>query len=764
MAAKVKKTLVVVESPPKAKTIEKYLGKNYKVLASYGHVMDLLPKSGSVEPDKDFLMHYVPLEKSEKHIKAIATALKKCNELLLATDPDREGEAIAFHLRELMEDEGLLEKREVKRVVFHEITKRAVTEAIEQARDIDKDLVYAQKARRALDYLVGFNLSPLLWKKIKPSLSAGRVQSPALRLIAERDAEIAKFVSREYWSIEADLSSKRKKFAAKLIEYKGDKLKQFSIEKEESAKEIEAQIVKIADGKLLVSKIDKKSRKRNPAAPFTTSTLQQEASRKLGFGVSKTMRIAQQLYEGIESGEDAKGLISYMRTDSVNLSLEALDEIRDVISSTYGKDSLPKEIKKYKTKSKNVQEAHEAIRPTSASLSPEQAKTFLSGDQYKLYNLIWKRTIACQMIHATLNTVSIDLKCGDIAIFRATGSTIAVPGFMQVYLESTDDEKTSDKDEKILPDIKEGDEVKLEKVKPEQHFTEPPPRFSEASLIKDLEEKGIGRPSTFVPIIQTLQQRGYISLESKRFHITDIGEIVSKFLTKYFNKYVDYDFTAKLEDQLDEVSRGEKELVPLLREFWDPFIKLVDEIQENVSKKEVTQEDIEEKCPECSKNLSIRLGRNGKFIGCTGYPECNYTRNIDGSKDEKETAVVEGRTCPKCESELHIKVGRYGKFIGCSAYPKCKHMEPLEKPEDSGVKCPECEKDNLLKKKSRYGKYFYSCGSYPKCKYAVWNPPVKQSCPECNWPVLTIKTTKRKGEELVCPQKECGFIEPYTGS
>ena len=756
--------VVVVESPAKGKTIEKYLGKDYKVFASYGHVMDIAAKTGSVDPDNNFAMKYVEVERNTKHVDAIAKALKKADTLLLATDPDREGEAIAYHINELLQEKGLLEGKTTKRVVFYEITKKAVKAAVTEGRELSMDLVRAQKARRALDYLVGFNLSPLLWKKVKPSLSAGRVQSPALRMIVEREDKIKEFVSREYWTIEADLTKSRKKFSAKLNNFDEEKLKQFSITSDVDANGVKDKIEKGAAGELEVTNIEKKTRKRNPAAPFTTSTLQQEASRKLGFGAQRTMRVAQQLYEGIEADDGTQGLITYMRTDSVNMAKEAVEEIRVHVEQEYGVDCVPSSPRVFKTKSKNAQEAHEAIRPTMPSKTPAQLKTYLNRDQYKLYELIWKRAVASQMVHATLDTVAIDLSCSPKAVFRANGSVVRIPGFMQLYQEDKDDAKQDDDKQKILPPMEIGDKVKLNLVRAEQHFTEPPPRYTEASLVKELEENGIGRPSTYASIIGTLQHRKYVVLESKRFMPTDVGEVVSKFLTNYFTKYVDYGFTASLEDELDGVSRGEKEMIPLLEDFWKPFIELINDVQENVSKKDVTQEETDEECPECKKKLSIRLGRNGKFIGCTGYPECSYTRNIDSDGTETETTepeVVADRKCPGCESDLHIKLGRYGKFIGCSSYPKCKHMEPLEKPEETDVECPECKSNKLLKKKSRYGKYFYSCGSYPKCKYAVWNPPLNQNCPTCNWPVLTVKTTKRKGEEIVCPQKECDYIEPY---
>ena len=754
------KSLVIVESPAKAKTIEKYLGKDFHVLASYGHVRDLVPKEGAVDPNHDFAMKYQVIERNSRHVDAISKALKKADHLYLATDPDREGEAISWHLSELLKDSGKLKDKEVQRVVFHEITKKAISEAIEHPRELSIDMVNAQQARRALDYLVGFNLSPLLWKKIRRGLSAGRVQSPALRMIVEREEEIERFKAREYWTIEADLEKDQQAFTAKLTTLHGKKISQFTVNKDKQAHAIEKEISTAARGKLTVSNIEKKQRKRNPAAPFTTSTLQQEASRKLGFTTKRTMSVAQQLYEGIDIGEGSVGLITYMRTDSVNLANEALDEIRELIQQRYGKENVPEKPRFFKTKAKNAQEAHEAVRPTSATNIPADIKSSLSSDQYKLYNLIWKRTVACQMIHATIHTVGVDFAVGDGNVLRSTGSTVVMPGFMAVYEEGVDDAKKTAGNENRLPPMEEGDLVELKKIRPEQHFTEPPPRFSEASLVKTLEEHGIGRPSTYATIISTLQNREYATLEQKRFKPTDVGRVVSRFLTQHFTKYVDYDFTAHLEDELDEISRGEKSWVPLMKEFWFPFKELVDDKEKSVSRSDVTTEAMDEDCPKCGKKLNTRLGRRGRFVGCTGYPECDYTRNLGDDGESAEPEIVEGRKCPECDSPLIIRTGRYGKFIGCSSYPDCKHIEPLEKPEDTGISCPKCGKGTILKRKSRRGKIFYSCSTYPDCDYAIWNEPVEGPCPKCNWPILSIKTTKKRGTEKVCPQPECKFSEP----
>lgn len=751
--------LVIVESPAKAKTIKKYLGKEFEVLASYGHVRDLLPKEGAVDPNNHFFMHYELIEKNAKHVAAIVSAMKKSEALYLATDPDREGEAISWHIKYILEDRKALKNKPVHRVIFHEITKQAVQSAIDQPRSISMELVNAQQARRALDYLVGFNLSPLLWRKVRRGLSAGRVQSPALRMIVEREEEIEKFVSQEFWHINADILSANQSFQAKLTNYLGEKLEQFSITNQGQAEKIQQDLLAAAKGKLTVIKVEKKQRKRNPHAPFITSTLQQEAARKLGFTAQRTMRTAQQLYEGIDIGQGAVGLITYMRTDSVNLSMDAITEIRHLIGERYGKENVPDEPKVYRTKAKNAQEAHEAIRPSSALRAPETIKEHLTPEQFKLYDLIWKRTVSSQMIHATIDTVSVDLDCAGKGIFHATGSVVVNPGFMRVYQEGLDDKTESD-EEKMLPPLTEGEVIKLNDIKCSQHFTEPPPRYSEATLIKALEEHGIGRPSTYASIIYTIQHREYAVLEAKRFRPTDVGRIVNRFLTQHFSRYVDYDFTADLEDQLDAVSRGEKEWVPLLDEFWGPFKHLVEEILETVKRKDVTQESLDEACPQCGKPLSIRLGRVNRFIGCTGYPECKYTRSLDEDKSSEVTPdIVEGRQCPQCNGPLQLKSGRYGKFIGCGSYPNCKYIESLQKPLDTGVECPECHEGKMLKRKSRMGKIFFSCGRYPDCKYAVWNEPVAEACPKCAWPMLTIKVTKKRGTELVCPKKTCGFTK-----
>ena len=615
------KNLLIVESPAKAKTINKYLGKDFQVLASYGHVRDLVPKEGAVDPEHGFRMRYDLIDKNEKHVEAIAKAAKAADGIYLATDPDREGEAISWHIAEILKERGLTEGRDMQRVVFTEITPRAIKEAMLKPRGIASDLVDAQQARRALDYLVGFNLSPVLWRKVQRGLSAGRVQSPALRMIVEREEEIEAFVAREYWTIEAELAHPSQAFSAKLTKLDGKKFEQFTVTDGDTAEDARKRITAAAQGALHVTDVASKERKRRPAPPFTTSTLQQEASRKLGFTTRRTMQVAQKLYEGVAIGDEGTvGLISYMRTDSVSLSAEALSEIRDVIARDYGTRALPDKPNFYQTKSKNAQEAHEAVRPTSALRTPAQVARFLSDDERRLYELVWKRAVASQMIPATLNTVSVDLAAGSEHGFRASGTTVVDPGFLAVYEEGKDSKGKDDDDEgRKLPAMKPGDRVPLDRIHADQHFTQPPPRYTEASLVKTLEEYGIGRPSTYASIIQTLLFRKYVEMEGRAFRPSDVGRAVSNFLSGHFTRYVDYDFTAKLEDELDAVSRGEEDWVPLMEKFWGPFKELVDEKTESVDRSQATGARELGTDPKSGKPVSVRLGRYGPYaaIGST---------------------------------------------------------------------------------------------------------------------------------------------------
>jgi DNA topoisomerase-1 len=608
------RNLVIVESPAKAKTIKKYLGKDFEVMASYGHVRDLVPKEGAVDPTRQFAMRWEVIDKNRKHVDAIARAVKKADALYLSTDPDREGEAISWHLYELLKDAGVLDGKAVHRSVFYEITKNAVQEAIDHPREITDALVKAYLARRALDYLVGFKVSPLLWKKAGLSgASAGRVQSPALRMICEREAEILAFKPREYWTMDAEAEKAGQAFRARLVEFGGDKVEQFTITTGARADEVRRALEQAAAGSLTVAKVEKKQRRRNPSPPFTTSTLQQEAARKLGFGAQRTMRVAQKLYEGVDFGEGPVGLITYMRTDSVSLGVDAVREIRGVIGRLYGAEAVPDAPRMYKTKSKNAQEAHEAIRPTSASRAPEQLAGKLDPDQHKLYTLVWRRAVASQMEAAVFDTVAVDLAAGSGNTLRANGSTLLSPGFLAVYRESFDDVTLDDEDDRRLPALEQGDRVKLLAVKPEQHFTEPPPRYSEASLVKALEEYGIGRPSTYASIIQTLLFKKYCELVNRRFVPTDLGKIVNRFLTSNFEHYVDYNFTAGMEDELDSISRGEEQWVPLLERFWAELKKQIDDVEENVTRSDVAMAREIGIDPASGRPVSVRYGKYGAF-------------------------------------------------------------------------------------------------------------------------------------------------------
>jgi DNA topoisomerase I len=643
--------LVIVESPSKSKTLKKYLGADYDILASYGHVRDLEPKTGAIDTE-NFSMKYQVIERNAKHVEAIVKAAKKADEVLLATDPDREGEAISWHISEILKERKV--KTPMKRVAFYEITESAVQDAVRNPREIATDLVNAQQARRALDYLVGFNLSPLLWRKISPGLSAGRVQSPALRMIVERELEIEAFDPREYWTLHLDSHKGTQAFVAKLTHFKGEKLEQFSVEHEARSKEWLATL----EGRdATVMRIEKKRRARHPGAPFTTSTLQQAGVRQLGMTTDRVMRTAQQLYEGIDLGEGPVGLITYMRTDSVNLAQEAITDIRKYVGANFDKDFLPPTAIAYKAKTKNAQEAHEAVRPTSVTRSPEAVKAFLSHDQARLYELIWKRTVACQMTPAQFDTVAADITVGE-GTFRATGQTLAFAGFLAVYQDDEDEEESK------LPALVEGETLPVDRLYGEQHFTQPPPRYTEASLVKALEEYGIGRPSTYASIISTLQDREYVVLEKKRFQPTDVGRLVNCFLTRHFGQYVDYDFTAKLEDKLDDVSNGNRVWTRLLGEFWKEFdgdLKSKQDVERGCP--------IAEACPKCSKPLFMQASKRGLFIGCSGYPECDYTRPLHAATAEGDNILGKD---PASGLDIKLLSGRFGPYVQIGDMPEDK--------------------------------------------------------------------------------------------
>jgi len=680
------RNLVIVESPAKAKTIKKYLGKDFEVMASYGHVRDLVPKEGAVDPTRRFAMRWEVIDKNRKHVDAIARAMKKADALYLSTDPDREGEAISWHLYELLKESGALDGKEIHRSVFYEITKNAVQEAIDKPREIADELVKAYLARRALDFLVGFNLSPLLWKKAGLSgASAGRVQSPALRMICEREAEIAAFVPREYWTMDAEAEKAGQAFGARLVEFGGTKVEQFTITNGPRAEEVRRALEQAAGGNLTVANVEKKQRKRNPSPPFTTSTLQQEASRKLGFGAQRTMRTAQRLYEGVDFGEGPVGLITYMRTDSVSLAGEAIADLRKSIARIYGAEAVPSSPRQYRTKSKNAQEAHEAIRPTAAARTPEQLAGKLDPEQHKLYTLIWRRAVASQMEAAVFDTVAVDLAAGAGNTFRANGSTLVSPGFLAVYRESVDDATLDDEDDRRLPALEKGDRVKLLAIKPEQHFTEPPPRYSEASLVKALEEYGIGRPSTYASIIQTLLYKKYCELVSRRFVPTDLGKIVNRFLTGNFERYVDFGFTAAMEDELDNISRGEEEWVPVLERFWIGFKKQIDDVEENVTRSDVAMARDIGVDPVSGRPVSVRYGKYGAFaqIGTredTEKPKFASLRPGQHMDDLTLEQAIELFKLPRTlgtmpdGQPIRVAVGRFGPYAqyGTKSYVSLK--------------------------------------------------------------------------------------------
>ena len=685
------RNLVIVESPAKAKTIKKYLGKDFEVLASYGHVRDLVPKEGAVDPDHQFAMRYQLIDKNEKHVQAISKAMKKAEALYLATDPDREGEAISWHLLQVLKEQNALNDKAVHRVAFYEITRNAIQEAIAHPRDVSDDLVNAQQARRALDYLVGFNLSPLLWKKAGlPGASAGRVQSPALRLICERENEILNFKPREYWTVEADAAREQQPFPARLIEYQGNKVEQFTVTEGTTAAQVKQTIETAAQGQLTVVHIDKKQRKRNPSPPFTTSTLQQEASRKLGFGAQRTMRLAQQLYEGVDFGEGAVGLITYMRTDSVNLAAEAVTEIRQVVSQQYGAKCLPDTPRTYKTKSKNAQEAHEAVRPTSAALIPDRLAGKIDADLLKLYTLIWKRTVASQMAHAVYDTVAVDLTPAKqrVAVLRANGSTLVEPGYLSVYIEGTDD-ASEDDDDRLLPAMNVGDTLTLLGIRTAQHFTEPPPRYSEASLVKALEEFGIGRPSTYASIIQTLLGKKYAELDSRRLIPTDLGKIINKFLTRNFEHYVDYGFTAKLEDDLDEIAEGHAEWINVLTRFWQDFKTQVGVVNDTTTRDDVSEARELGIDPTTGKPISVRYGRFGPFVQLGTKEDVEKPKFASLKSTQRMDTLtladaLELFTMPRTLGQtvagetVKVAIGRFGPYVqyGSKNYVSIKTDDP----------------------------------------------------------------------------------------
>lgn len=753
------KSLVIVESPAKAKTLKKYLGRNFDVKASVGHIRDLPKSKIGVDVENKFEPTYELIKGKQKVVEDLVKAARRATKVYLAADPDREGEAIAWHVAQELK----LPDHKIHRVLFNEITKPAVLKAIETPVELNKDRYESQQARRILDRLVGYKISPILWTKVKRGLSAGRVQSVAVRLISDREKEVLAFQAKAYWSISAKVRAQEagQDFIARLVRVADQKLERTTIDTEQWANEIVAATDK-APWK--IASVQQRARKRNPDAPFITSTMQQEASKRLYFSAKKTMTLAQQLYEGMELGElGATGLITYMRTDSTRLSPDAIKDARDYISSKLGENYIPKTPNEFKNK-KNAQDAHEAVRPTSIQFTPEFVKPYLDHDQFRLYELIWKRYLACQMEPAQYDqtTVEIDVKGTDGKPYgyRATGSILRFPGFLAVWESPQEKEEKEDKEEVAegeLPDIKETTTISPQKVANEKHMTQPPPRYSESSLIKELEEKGIGRPSTYATILSTIQDRKYVEKKENRFYPTELGQIVTDLLVESFANVVDVTFTANMENQLDQIEEGQANWVKTLQDFYTPFeetLKVAAEKMRDI-KREETPTDLD--CPKCQKKLIIKWGRNGRFVACQGYPECRFTSEFT-TTDGKVALVAQPTTdekCPNCQSPMMVKTGRFGRFLACSAYPACKTTKAIT----TGIQCTECKQGELSEKRTRFGKSFYSCTRYPECKYAIWDKPMKRECPQCKHPFLVEKYTKRDGASIRCVNKECGFIE-----
>ncbi|PIY62778.1 type I DNA topoisomerase [Candidatus Uhrbacteria bacterium CG_4_10_14_0_8_um_filter_58_22] len=746
-----KKNLIIVESPTKAKTITKFLGRGYKVMSSFGHVRDLPKNDLGVDTENDFAPKYVIPTKSRKVASELKKAVKDAEIVYFASDEDREGEAISWHLKEMLD----IDPKRTKRITFHEITGTAIKKALENPRDIDNHLVDAQQARRVLDRLVGYKLSPFLWRKVARGLSAGRVQSVVVRLIVEREREIGEFKPQEYWSVEATLHHQdgTESFVAKLHQRDGKTLDKFALADEGAAQKV----LNDLDGSAwTVKSVEKKTVKKKPLPPFTTSTLQQDANNRFGFSSKQTMVIAQQLYEGIELGDDGStGLITYMRTDSVNLSDNFVGESRDWLAKNLGNEYLPNGPRRYENKSKGAQEAHEAIRPTGASLHPEIVSKYLDSHQAKLYDLIWRRAMASQMVDAEIDTVTVDAEATEqerpTYDFRATGSILVKKGYLEVYQSETK--------ENLLPELNEGDGLQAEKIELKQHFTEPPPRYTEASLVKTLEENGIGRPSTYAPTISTVVDRGYVEKDGRKLKPTDLATLVNDLLVQHFPNVVDLQFTAKMEDDLDDVAAGRKDWVPVIRDFYLPFEENLKVKEKEVNKKDVAEESTDEKCEHCGKPMVIKMGRYGKFMACTGFPECRNTKAVDGADgDATAEAVPEtDQKCEACGSPMIVKRGRFGPFLSCSGYPKCKTIKSIQK--KVGVNCPQCGEGEIVEKKTRKGKTFYACSGYPKCDFALWSRPTGDTCPKCKQLMVMAKK-----DEAKCSGEGCGYVQNTSQS
>ncbi len=755
------KNLLIVESPTKAKTIGKYLGRDFHIMASVGHVKDLPNSKLGVDIEQNFQPEYVTIKGKGKILTELKRAGKSAEVVFLGPDPDREGEAIAWHIaREL--GNGV---KKIYRVLFNELTARGIKEAISDPQELNQDRFESQQARRILDRLVGYQISPLLWTKVRRGLSAGRVQSVALRMICDRERSIFAFEPQEYWSLTAHLKSDEPPtFKARLFKYDGEKV---DLKNEEQT---QAVVTEARDKSFTVDKVTRKKKKRNPLPPFTTSLLQQEAYRKLRFPAKKTMFVAQNLYEGIELGEKGQtGLITYMRTDSFRVSNEAIAEARDFIGSKYGSEYLPKKPNAYKSR-KNAQEAHEAIRPTSVSIVPEEIARYLNKDQLALYTLIWKRFLASQMNPAVLDQTQADIKAGK-AMFRATGSVVVFKGFTALYEESPGNgAKRANTNGAILPPLQQGQVLEPIELEPAQHFTQPPPRFTEASLIKELEENGIGRPSTYATIMSNIREREYVTAEKGRFRPSELGFLVSDLLVKSFPEIMDIAFTALMENNLDKIERGEIKWDEVLSKFYDSFEKALTSAKSDMRGEIVT--DLS--CPKCEKLLLIKSGRNGLFLGCSGYPDCKYTANFD--RDEKGKVFVESTpdlgetkgTCDKCGKAMVVKRGKFGPFLACSGYPECKNTRTLNngsKSASTDVSCPQegCN-GKMVERISKKGTRFFACNQYPKCRFVVWSDPINGTCPKCGTKVFVLKQPKGSDPVKACRKKGCGFKSPLPAS
>jgi DNA topoisomerase-1 len=756
------KNLVIVESPAKARTLEKYLGRDFQVKASVGHIMDLPKNKLGVDIEHDFEPEYQVLRGKKKVIEELKRAAKGKENVYLAPDPDREGEAIAWHIAEKIGRN----RHGIRRVLFNEITKRSVQEAIRHPHELDRNLYEAQQTRRILDRLVGYQISPLLWKKVRRGLSAGRVQSVAVRIICEREREIQAFTPKEYWSITARLEGDTPPpFVARLFRIGEERLdpEKFRLEDETAARGV---VDRLRDATWIVNRVECKERRRFPTPPFITSRLQQEASRKLGFAPSRTMRIAQRLYEGVEiGGEGAVGLITYMRTDSTRIAPEAIQEARGFIAERFGRDYLPENAVTYPSK-KGAQDAHEAIRPTAVGNTPEELGRYLSKEELALYTLIWNRFVASQMMPAVFDQTAVDIAAAD-TLFRATGQILKFDGFIRLYTEGRDDERKNgdedDESERQLPPLSEGERLRLHELQPEQHFTQPPPRFSQATLIKELEEKGIGRPSTYAAIMATILNKEYVVEDkSRRLRPTELGFLVTDLLVAAFPDILNVEFTAGMEDVLDNIEDGKEKWIAAMRRFYDPFVRDLEHAEERMPDVKRDGQPTDIPCAVCGAKMVIKWGRSGEFLACPNYPKCkntkNFSRDVEGNIKVEEAQETDEK-CEQCGRPMLVRFGRYGKFFGCSGYPECKNVRPLVRPVPTGVACPDCGEGEIMEKRSRTGRIFYSCSRYPQCKFATWDRPVSEPCPRCDAPFIVEKTTKRYGTVRRCLSEGCKYQE-----